>query len=134
LNLRGSDIPYNPVFFAYAAVSKTGVNLFIDKSRFSSSAVQQLKNEGVDIVIQPYVAIEEFLRQHVEETKEGRVWLSSNASFHLHSFIPDNRRVSKVTPTFLAKMVKNPVEQKGEFFPNTYQTIVHFVSRVVLCP
>lgn len=49
-NLRGSDIPYNPVFFAYALITTTEVFLYTDKSRLTSEAVESLK--GVNIL--PY--------------------------------------------------------------------------------
>ncbi len=45
LNLRGSDIPYNPVFMAYAIVSMKDVALFCDK--FPTETVEQiLKNNA----------------------------------------------------------------------------------------
>lgn len=48
-NLRGSDIPFNPVFFAYAIISMDKVYLFIDDSKLSSSALAHLQtNNGLD--------------------------------------------------------------------------------------
>ncbi len=32
-NLRGSDVKYNPVFFSYAAVTKTKAYLFISEAQ-----------------------------------------------------------------------------------------------------
>ncbi|KAK3062028.1 hypothetical protein LTR53_019552, partial [Teratosphaeriaceae sp. CCFEE 6253] len=49
-NLRGSDIPYNPVFFSYAVVTPTTVTLYIDETKLSKSAKSHL--EGV--TIRPY--------------------------------------------------------------------------------
>ncbi|KAJ2706348.1 hypothetical protein H4R19_005017, partial [Coemansia spiralis] len=36
-NLRGSDIDYNPVFFAYAVVTKTGATLYISDAKLTDS-------------------------------------------------------------------------------------------------
>lgn len=57
LNLRGNDIPYNPVFFAYAlfippqSESDSGsVKLFIKSEKVSDSAIQKhLKDNKVEV-------------------------------------------------------------------------------------
>ena len=37
LNLRGSDIQFNPVFFSYAAISNTHVYLFVNEIQVSTA-------------------------------------------------------------------------------------------------
>ena len=37
LNLRGSDIVFNPVFFAYVALTHTSVYLFVNEIQVSQS-------------------------------------------------------------------------------------------------
>lgn len=39
LNLRGSDIVFNPVFFAYVALTHTRVYLFVNEIQVSQSTV-----------------------------------------------------------------------------------------------
>ena len=39
LNLRGSDIVFNPVFFAYVALTHTSVYLFVNEIQVSQSTV-----------------------------------------------------------------------------------------------
>lgn len=51
-NLRGSDVPFNPVFVAHALIDVQGAVLFMDGSRLASEARAQLKQDGVRIA--PY--------------------------------------------------------------------------------
>ena len=41
-NLRGSDIPFNPVFFAYTILTQDSIYLFVEEEQLSSSARKQL--------------------------------------------------------------------------------------------
>ncbi|MBQ0070528.1 MAG: aminopeptidase P family N-terminal domain-containing protein [Spirochaetales bacterium] len=50
-NLRGDDIPYNPVFVPYLFISATRTVLFIDKKRFSKEILASISNE---FEIRPY--------------------------------------------------------------------------------
>lgn len=60
-NLRGSDIPYNPVFRAYALVALERVALFTDLERLTPSARQMLVEAEVELW--PYEAYPEQLPQ-----------------------------------------------------------------------
>ncbi len=51
-NLRGSDIPYNPVVLAYAVVSAEEAFLFMDAARLSPEERGALENDGV--TLKPY--------------------------------------------------------------------------------
>lgn len=42
-NMRGSDIEYNPVNYAYAIVSKDGATLFMDERKLDEKARKSLK-------------------------------------------------------------------------------------------
>lgn len=59
-NLRGSDIDFNPVFFAYAVVTPDKVVLFIEKEQLDESARAYL---GDAVEIQPYNEIFNYLKQ-----------------------------------------------------------------------
>jgi len=43
LNLRGSDIKYNPVFFAYVVVTPKDIHLFLDSNRLEKNVREHLK-------------------------------------------------------------------------------------------
>lgn len=49
LNLRGSDVPYNPVFMAHVLVGHSTVTLFVDKGKINQTLQQALQTDGVDI-------------------------------------------------------------------------------------
>ncbi len=51
-NLRGNDVPYNPVFLAHALVGKDSVRLFVAPGKIDASLSAVLRQEGVDI--EPY--------------------------------------------------------------------------------
>ncbi|WP_373532746.1 aminopeptidase P family protein [Vampirovibrio sp.] len=50
-NWRGQDIPYNPVFTAYALIAQNNAYLFMEASRIQPAALQALSNQ---VEIQPY--------------------------------------------------------------------------------
>lgn len=52
LNLRGSDVSYNPVFMAHALVGREQVILFVDGSRVNAALKKSLENDGVQL--RPY--------------------------------------------------------------------------------
>ncbi|KAI9805108.1 MAG: hypothetical protein M1825_000942 [Sarcosagium campestre] len=59
-NLRGNDIPYNPVFFSYAVVTASAATLYVDSTKLSDDVKQHL---GDSVALRPYEAI-------FEDTKE----------------------------------------------------------------
>ena len=52
LNLRGSDVEYNPVFLGHALVSMTDVQLFVAPGKVNPDLQARLANDGV--VVRPY--------------------------------------------------------------------------------
>lgn len=49
-NLRGQDIDYNPVFFAYANISiEDAATLYIDASKLNDSITQELKQDKISV-------------------------------------------------------------------------------------
>ena len=53
LNLRGSDIDYNPVFFAYALVEPSRARVFVDTRRLGAGVRAHL---GAAVEVAPYDA------------------------------------------------------------------------------
>lgn len=49
LNLRGTDVDYNPVFLANMVVMGNTIHLFTESSRFTSELIETLTQEGVQI-------------------------------------------------------------------------------------
>jgi Xaa-Pro aminopeptidase len=49
MNLRGTDISYNPVFHAYLIISQDYVSLFINPNKLTSSIGKQLSNDNIRV-------------------------------------------------------------------------------------
>ncbi|XP_045783393.1 xaa-Pro aminopeptidase ApepP-like isoform X1 [Maniola jurtina] len=125
LNLRGSDIAYNPVFFSYLLVTPTSVVLFWHRGHIPEVIADKLLEEGVKIEGKPYDDIEATLRSFAKELSENgdgehSIWLSGEASEAIHraaSGEGDLKKplnlISEVSPVALAKLIKNDVELEG---------------------
>jgi Xaa-Pro aminopeptidase len=48
-NLRGSDVPYNPVFLAFALISEASATLFVDPRKIDPALREQLEHDGVAV-------------------------------------------------------------------------------------
>ncbi|XP_064076158.1 xaa-Pro aminopeptidase ApepP-like isoform X1 [Vanessa tameamea] len=125
LNLRGSDINYNPVFFSYLVITPSSVVLFWRDGKIPQDIREILSEEGVDLKGRPYDEITRALKELARELSENgdgehSIWLSSEASEAVHraaSGEGDLKKplnlVSEMSPVALAKLVKNPVELEG---------------------
>lgn len=51
-NLRGNDIPFNPVFFSYAVITEEEAILYIDATKLTNEASSYLAETGV--TVKPY--------------------------------------------------------------------------------
>ena len=114
LNLRGGDIEYNPVFFAYVIVYESSFTFFVDSTVFTSEVEEHLNGEVSEgsYEVKPYADIKEVLKSCVEGV-EGYIWLSENASIALTSLIPSKRLLLDLCPVAIMKAIKNPVEIQG---------------------
>jgi hypothetical protein len=52
--LRGSDIPYNPVFFSYVILTLEELHLFVDSSKLTEAVHYHFGEEDLKPVIYPY--------------------------------------------------------------------------------
>ena len=72
LNLRGSDVSYNPVFCSYVLLTQTTAELFVDVNKVSDPAVQKhLSDAGV--TVRPYE--EAFQATRDVARKGGAFWM-----------------------------------------------------------
>jgi Xaa-Pro aminopeptidase len=110
LNIRGSDIAYNPLVVAYAAVLPDEVILFTEAAKFSREDTETLEKDKV--FIQPYAAMEKY----VESLKKGTSVYYSPASLNmkLYGLIPEEcDRKEGEDPAVSLKAVKNKTEIEG---------------------
>src|SRR5690348_2646733 len=60
LNLRGSDVEYNPMFLSHLLIDANGATLFIEASKLDANLQSALADDGVRIA--PYEVIDNALR------------------------------------------------------------------------
>lgn len=112
LNLRGSDIDFNPVFFSYVVVTLESVYLFVDENKLTPASRKHINidSDGLPSVeLRPYKMIKDFIKWLLTQ-EPGKIWISNNSSYALVSMIPEKRRILDTSPVSLAKAIKNPVE------------------------
>lgn len=66
-NLRGSDVEFNPVFMAYAAISKAETLLFLEDKKLPSELKAKLETEGIKI--KEYRELADFLTHMPVDTR-----------------------------------------------------------------
>uniref|UniRef100_A0A671Q9Z2 Xaa-Pro aminopeptidase 1 n=1 Tax=Sinocyclocheilus anshuiensis TaxID=1608454 RepID=A0A671Q9Z2_9TELE len=133
-NLRGSDIEYNPVFFAYAIIGISNIKLFVDSKRLLDPAVQE--HLELDSPSKPELTIQCFPYESVYTELQAvcaalapkeKMWICDKASCALTQVIPKSHRsVIPYTPLCLAKAVKNPTEIQA-------MKMAHIKDAVALC-
>uniref|UniRef100_A0A8B9VM61 Xaa-Pro aminopeptidase 1 n=1 Tax=Anas zonorhyncha TaxID=75864 RepID=A0A8B9VM61_9AVES len=120
-NLRGSDVEYNPVFFAYAVIGMNTIRLFIDGDRMTDPAVREhLQLDSTlepefKIQVMPYGSIlTELQAVGASLSPKEKVWLSDKASYALTEAVPKAYQyLTPYTPICIAKAVKNASETEG---------------------
>jgi Xaa-Pro aminopeptidase len=118
-NLRGRDIPYNPVFFSYAIVTQDSANLYIDSSKLSADCQKYLSENGV--AIKPYENIFGDARSLAASAQPDgdaqspkKFTISTKASWALKLALGGDKLVEEIrSPIGDAKAVKNETEMEG---------------------
>ncbi|KAL2914421.1 hypothetical protein HK105_205988 [Polyrhizophydium stewartii] len=114
-NLRGSDIQYNPVFFAYAIVAVDSVSLFIKESKITPEVKAHL---GDKVAVKPYEAVFDSLRAFkvslVEAKSAEKVWVDSRCSLAVKEALGGNDFIVVArSPIQVAKSIKTEAELQG---------------------
>lgn len=124
-NLRGSDIPYNPVFFSYAAVTPTTATIYVDSEKLTSEVKDHL---DPDVQIRPYDSLLSDLAAMSEavpditDTKapdskvvmKKKYMISTKASWALSQGLGGEDQVDEVrSPVGDSKAIKNDTELQG---------------------
>ncbi|XP_014608134.1 PREDICTED: xaa-Pro aminopeptidase 1-like [Polistes canadensis] len=113
LNLRGSDIPYNPVFFAFVVLTKDELHFFVDVRSLTEEAIQQMTNEGIKPNYHPYSDIHDFIKCEASFNKNKLVWISNGSSYAIHSDCGELKKHIAISPVCVAKAIKNSIEIEG---------------------
>jgi Xaa-Pro aminopeptidase len=120
-NMRGNDIPYNPVFFSYAAITPTTATLYVNSSKLSSECKTYLTDNGVSM--RPYHKIIEDSAllcksldtpENEPEAKIKKFLVSTKTSWALKRALGGETKVEEVrSPIGDSKAVKNETELEG---------------------
>ncbi|KAL7814879.1 X-prolyl aminopeptidase [Trichoderma aethiopicum] len=122
-NLRGNDIPYNPVFFSYAVITPKGAALYVDESKLDEECREHLNK--CNVAIKPYGSFfrdAEFLHQQfVASTQSaegaspaGSFLMSNKGSWALKRALGGDGAVEEIrSPIGDAKAIKNETEMEG---------------------
>lgn len=106
-NLRGSDIPNHPYFFAFALITPEKAQVFLQEDQWRADITDHLQTAGV--TLGHYGEIIEVLNS------EGHYILDGTCTpYHFVNMIEGHATTGFATlPTTLMKALKNPVEQEN---------------------
>lgn len=111
LNIRGSDIEYNPIVLSYLLITPSDTRLYIQKSGTPDevTAATFAALEADDVRILPYDAVLEDLKAF-----EGELFVDkSSLNYCLHEALSDCGYIAGESPIILKKSIKNATEIEG---------------------
>lgn len=106
-NIRGNDIPYNPVILSYVMITKEKGYFFVNENALNLEIKKALEADNIEVM--PYDKIYDFVKQI---SKTEAVLLDKNKVNYaiVRNLKPEVKIIDKTNPTTLAKAVKNEVE------------------------
>ena len=117
LNVRGSDIEYNPLVISYLLVSQDSVRWFVKKGVHddpdTEDSFSELEMDSV--IVDDYDAVFFALSDFTDEQSPVTIFADpSTLNHHLHTYImdsyPADRLICGTSPVILEKSVKTPSE------------------------
>ncbi|XP_070548377.1 xaa-Pro aminopeptidase 1-like [Ptychodera flava] len=116
-NLRGEDVPYNPVFFAYAIVMSDRVNLYLEQSRIDSVELTKCTLPGDTsncVSMGYYTGFTSDLAQ-LAAGDYGVVWFEDTTSYAVYDTVSRNGAdfTPELSPVKLLRTQKNSREQQA---------------------
>ncbi|MEG1729158.1 MAG: aminopeptidase P family protein [Bacteroidaceae bacterium] len=107
LNLRGTDVPCNPVFVSYVLVTQQHTLLYINKIKVSEEVESYLQGEGVNL--RPYAAIYKDLML----LSLNNILLSENINEAIYTANLKAKPILSPSPLAAMKAIKNETEIEG---------------------
>src|SRR5699024_8142486 len=108
LNIRGRDVPCNPVVLAFLVIHQDVAKLFIDRSKLDEDEKSVLKGAGVEIA-----EYEELYAQLKDSGQRGRVLIDPQRTcFAVYDALSNTEVAEAMNPSTLLKSIKNQVEIK----------------------
>ncbi|MGI6095616.1 MAG: aminopeptidase P family protein [Lachnospiraceae bacterium] len=110
LNIRGRDIPCNPVVLSYLVLTQTELAFFVHKEAMGEKVTKEFTKEG--ITVYPYDEVYHYVNQMPEGSKVLLDTYIVNYAL-MRAIRPDCEVKHRKNPTTIKKAVKNPVEQEN---------------------
>ncbi|MGP1410701.1 MAG: aminopeptidase P family N-terminal domain-containing protein [Peptoanaerobacter stomatis] len=135
LNMRGTDVTYNPVFYSYVSIefredfNNYTVKLYIDDEKLQEDTKKYLSENNIQIL--PY----ENIYDDIKFIKNRNILLDESAlNFMLYTNIDDtNSIVDILSPITSKKAVKNDTELKNSIYYHKIDAVaviklIHYVK------
>lgn len=124
LNMRGSDINFNPYFMSYVLLSMSQVHLYVNCEKFEHDTMVTEHLDQSNVIVRPYESFMDDLRNHhhqidlapasSDDKVEGRIWIDPlTCSMGVYELLPKSRVLTKTSPVKIAKSIKNETEIQG---------------------
>ncbi|WP_333865632.1 aminopeptidase P family protein [Sphingobacterium sp.] len=106
LNIRGQDVPCNPVVLGFVLITADKATLYIEPSKLTAQATEELKGYGVD------VAAYEELFETIPTLEVASILIDPKRTcFAVFDSVPKQVKiVEKINPSTSLKAIKNKVE------------------------
>ena len=120
LNVRGSDIDYNPMVISYLLVTEESVNWYVRKDVFDDrdddttlDSFARLEDEGIRVL--PYDEVQISLHDALSDGGINRLFVDpSTLNWSLYGILAGSGRLcAAASPVQLRKAVKTPAEIEG---------------------
>ncbi|CAB0001297.1 unnamed protein product [Nesidiocoris tenuis] len=118
LNLRGSDIPYNPVFFSFMIIRLNHIDIFVES--LCEPATRQLFEENIMLCDHEYETFYDTLYEMASNSRNEKIWISDKANYKIYRSIPRRKVFMELTPVSMLKCMKNDVEASGMIEAHVY--------------
>ena len=104
-NLRGSDVPYNPVFLSYLLIGTDSAVLFVDEAKLNPASRALLAEAG--IATAPYAAV----REALAGISDGLLVNPDKTAVSTLQLMPsENHLIENINPSTLFKSVKSAAD------------------------
>jgi len=106
LNIRASDIDFNPVLISYLHIGRQNAFLFVEQEKIGSDLKIALETDGV--ILKPYQKLQNFLQQLNKDT--SILIDPSSTNIQTIDCLNQVQIIEKPNPSLLMRSIKNETE------------------------
>lgn len=108
LNMRGNDVPCNPVFVSYLFITDTHTYLYIDPRKLTDDTIRYLQSNHIEF--KPYDQLEYDLKSLTGK----RIQFSPETNYRICHIAKERNEIRlQASPITIMKAIKNEVEIQG---------------------